>query len=180
MSLISFLPAGGVVRVALLSDTHNALDRRIAAVVEGCDVAIHAGDIGSPEVLLRLAPKSGQVFAVRGNNDTPAQWPAGTERWLHAVPEELSIALPGGILTAVHGHRVRPAAQRHHLLREKFAQSRAIVYGHTHRLVVDDAAQPWVLNPGAAGLTRTMGVPSCLVLHAKEDDWRIEQHIFKD
>jgi hypothetical protein len=37
---------------------------------------------------------------------------------------------------------------------------------------------PWVLNPGAAGRTRTYGGPSCLLLIAGETDWKVEVHRF--
>jgi len=167
-------------RIALLSDTHNAVDRRIAEVVMGCDLVIHAGDIGSPEVLAQLSPKSGRVFAVRGNNDTPEQWPLGTEHCLRILPEYLSLDVPGGVLVVVHGHRVNPAYRRHQALRERHPEARAIVYGHTHCLVVDDAEQPWILNPGAAGHTRTQGAPSCLVLTTTPSDWRVDIHAFRD
>ena len=167
-------------RIALLSDTHNAVDRRIVEVVEGCDLVVHAGDIGSPEVLAQLLPKSGRVFAVRGNNDTPDQWPKDTAHCLRILPDYLSLDVPGGVIVVVHGHRVRPAYRRHESLRERHPEARAIVYGHTHRLVVDDAANPWVLNPGAAGYTRTHGAPSCLVLTATPSDWRVDIHAFRD
>ncbi len=167
-------------RVALLSDTHNALDRRVASVVNGCDLAVHAGDIGSPDVLAQLLPKSGRVFAVRGNNDTLDQWPPDTERCLRILPESLSLDLPGGALLVVHGHRARPASRRHQILRERYPDARAIVYGHTHRLWVDNTKQPWVLNPGAAGYTRTQGAPSCLVLTATASLWRVDIHAFPD
>jgi len=167
-------------RIALLSDTHNAVDRRVAEVVESCDLVVHAGDIGSPDVLAQLLPTSGRVFAVRGNNDTPDQWPQGTERCLRILPEYLSLDVPGGLVVVVHGHRVRPASRRHQTLRERHPEARAIVYGHTHRLVVDDSAHPWVLNPGAAGHTRTQGAPSCLVLTATPVAWYVDIHAFRD
>lgn len=167
-------------RIALLSDTHNAVDQRVAEVVESCDLAVHAGDIGSPKVLAQLLPKSGRVFAVRGNNDTPEQWPLGTEHCLRILPDSLSIDAPGGVVVVVHGHRARPASRRHQALRERYPEARAIVYGHTHRLVVDDAKEPWVLNPGAAGFTRNQGSPSCLVLTATPTFWYVDIHVFRD
>lgn len=180
MPLVPLTAEPSSLRIALLSDTHNAVDRRIAEVVEGCDLVVHAGDIGSPDVLAKLLPKSGRVFAVRGNNDTLEQWPPGTERCLRILPEYLSLDVPGGVVVVVHGHRVNPAYRRHQTLRERYPDARAIVYGHTHRLVVDDSIQPWVLNPGAAGFTRTQGAPSCLVLTATPSDWRVDVHAFRD
>ena len=39
-------------------------------------------------------------------------------------------------------------------LRAAHPQARGIVYGHTHRLLIDRSEEPWVLNPGAAGRIR--------------------------
>ncbi|MGK0673516.1 MAG: metallophosphoesterase family protein [Halothiobacillaceae bacterium] len=168
-----------MIRVALVADTHGALDERIAEIVASCDLAVHAGDIGSPRVLAALQPKSGRVLAVRGNNDTPLQWPCGSEGWLCELPGQVAIDLPGGILAIEHGHRALPAALRHARLRERHPDARAVVYGHTHRLVVDQGAKPWVLNPGAAGRIRTHGAPSCLVLNAGVDQWSVDIHTFR-
>ena len=32
-------------RIGIVSDTHGHLDPRIAALIEDCDIAVHAGDI---------------------------------------------------------------------------------------------------------------------------------------
>lgn len=168
-----------MIRVALVADTHGTLDERIAEVVAACDLAVHAGDIGAPGVLASLQPRSGRVIAVRGNNDTPLQWPRGSEGWLRELPEQARLDLPGGILVVEHGHRALPAALRHARLRERHPYARAVVYGHTHRLVVDREAEPWVLNPGAAGRIRTHGAPSCLVLNAGPDHWSVDIHVFR-
>jgi putative phosphoesterase len=163
--------------VALVSDTHGYLDPRIAEVVADCDIALHGGDIGNAAVLAALAPRSGRVGAVLGNNDVPHKWPAADQDRLTTLPLELTEALPGGRLVLVHGHRT-PAKDRHAKLRRRHPQARAIVYGHSHRLVLDQDAEPWVLNPGAAGRERTFGGPSCMVLHAGEGGWRVRVHRF--
>lgn len=168
-----------MIRVALVADTHGTLDEPIAEVVAACDLAVHAGDIGTPRVLASLQPRSGRVIAVRGNNDTPLQWPRGSEGWLRELPEQARLDLPGGILVVEHGHRALPAALRHARLRERHPDARAVVYGHTHQLVVDQEAEPWVLNPGAAGRIRTYGGPSCLVLNAGPDHWTVDIHVFR-
>lgn len=168
-----------MIRVALVADTHGALDERIAEIVAGCDLVVHAGDIGTPRILAQLNPLSGRVIAVRGNNDTPLQWPRGSESWLRELPEQVQIDLPGGILAIEHGHRVLPASRRHERLRERHPHARAVVYGHTHRLVVDRETEPWVLNPGAAGRIRNYGAPSCLVLSAGQEHWDVDIHAFR-
>lgn len=169
--------ASSIIRVILLSDTHGVLDERIAALAKECDVAVHAGDIGNAGVLDALASGGAEVFAVRGNNDVAAKWPRGARNALAALEDVVRVDLPGGILIATHGDRLAPRT-RHARLRASFADARAIVYGHSHRLVVDDGSMPWVLNPGAAGRARTYGGPSCLVLEASKRGWRIEPRRF--
>lgn len=170
-----------MVRVAILSDTHGAVDPRILTVIATCDRAVHGGDIGCADVLdsisLRVTPSAGAIHAVRGNNDIPAKWPEPHRPRLPALPERLEIDLPGGCLAVIHGHQT-PARGRHDRLRRLFPDARAIVYGHSHRLVIDQFADPWVINPGAAGRSRTFGGPSCLVLTATGVDWHVESHRF--
>lgn len=161
-------------QVALLSDTHGVLDERIAARVADCDYAVHAGDIGNSAVLKALQPRAGQVIAVRGNNDIPTKWPRDDQLLLQELPETALLELPGGTLAVVHGHRAGGVRDRHARLRRQFPQARAIVYGHSHRLVCDQDAPIWVLNPGAAGHARTYGGPSCLILHVATRRWRLE------
>lgn len=160
-------------RVAILADTHGFLDPRIADQVAECDLAVHAGDVGGADVLLALQPRE-QVVAVRGNNDVPEKWAAHEVHVLETLPREVVLDLPGGQLVAVHGDEETPVKERHKLLRERYPQARAIAYGHSHQLLIDDEQTPWVLNPGAAGRTRTYGGPSCLILECGESEWRLE------
>lgn len=165
------------VKVALLSDTHGHLDARIAEIVSGCDHAVHAGDIGNRAVLAALRPRQ-TLISVLGNNDTPRQWDAAEMDVLAQLPETASLELPGGLLVVEHGHRTQPASRQHALLRAKYPQARAVVYGHTHKLVCDRDHPTWVLNPGAAGRTRTYGGPSCLVLTAGAQAWFVQEYRF--
>lgn len=171
------IPTMTQVRVALLSDTHGALDPRVQEVVSSCDLAVHGGDIGHASILAQLQPRLGRVLAVFGNNDVARKWPEEDRRLLVHLPEWLEQPLPGGTLVVIHGHQTS-ARERHRLLRMRFPLARAIVYGHSHRLVEDLDAMPWILNPGAAGRSRTHGGPSCMVLTATAEDWRVETHRF--
>lgn len=164
-------------RVLLLSDTHGFLDPRIATLSAKCDYAVHAGDIGSATVLAGLQPRRATV-AVRGNNDTPGQWPANDQDCLMQMPTSARLALPGGMLAVVHGERAGPAARRHERLRAEHAECRAVVYGHSHRLTLDTTREPWVINPGAAGRARTYGGPSCVLLTAHASGWSVEARRF--
>ncbi len=164
------------VRVLLLADTHGVLDPRIAELAQDCALAVHAGDVGASAVLEALAAAAGQVLAVRGNNDVPGRWlsPAAD---LEALPECIAVPLPGGTLMVEHGHR-HSATRRHLRLRAAYPGARAVLYGHSHRLLQECAAAPWLLNPGAAGRARTFGGPSCLVLEVTRNAWLITAYRF--
>lgn len=178
MDVFEINNAGPVLSVCLVSDTHGAVDERIARVVAESDYAVHAGDIGHARVVQALVPRKHPLMWVRGNNDTPAKWPACEAAVLATIPDVLTLTLPGGPLVVVHGHRHGAVRERHARLRAAFPQARAIVYGHSHRLVYDDTALPWVLNPGAAGHVRTFGGPSCLILTIKGGQWSVTERRF--
>jgi putative phosphoesterase len=55
-------------RIAVISDTHGRLYRRVLESCAGADHIIHAGDVGSMAVLEELA-RLAPLTAVRGNRD---------------------------------------------------------------------------------------------------------------
>jgi len=164
--------------VGILSDTHGHLDERVLDIMNGCDHIIHAGDICGAGMLDILKPKI-MLHAVAGNNDYEGAWDAAEADVVNALPKQVKLQLPGGLLIVEHGHRLGDNPD-HDQFRWDHAEARVVVYGHTHRRVIDQSAEPWIVNPGAAGATRTRGGPSCLVLHAREDEWIIEEKVFPD
>ena len=160
--------------VAIISDTHGFLNKDIAEVIKQCDIAVHAGDVGNADVIAAIQPKSGQVYLVKGNNDIAPKWPVEQKSMLAQLPEHIELDLPGGKLAVIHGHRQNPLAARHTLLRKLYSTARVIVYGHSHRLCIDQEHIPWVLNPGAAGKSRTYGGATCLVLHVSHNHWHLD------
>lgn len=162
--------------VGILSDTHGHLDARIAEVIRHCDYAIHAGDIMGAHVLDQLQPHR-SVIAVAGNNDFPAMWNKSEATLVSSLPATAQLVLPGGIIKVEHGHRLGGFPD-HDKLRMDHSQARLVVYGHTHKRVIDKATYPWIINPGAAGKDRTKGGPSCLILYASKDNWQIDEIVF--
>lgn len=168
-------------RIAIISDTHTVLDERIANVIKQSDIAIHAGDICCGTVLEKMHPKLGHVFAVTGNNDHHSSWPSDQKEIIESLPEVAEIKLAGGLLVVEHGHTHGHHEPSHESLRKTHTQARVIVYGHTHIQVCDKSLSPWVINPGAAGATRTQGGPSCLVLTvSKSSEWSVEALRFSE
>jgi len=116
--------------------------------------------------------------AVSGNNDFFSRWWSVTGRQSQALAESAELLLPGGRLVVEHGHRIRDTRHYSECLRDKHPHARAIIFGHTHRQLLDQAQEPWVINPGAAGRVRTHGGPGCLVLQAAGVDWSLESYRF--
>lgn len=163
-------------KIALISDTHGSIAPGLLDLIRETDLCVHAGDIGNARVLQQLESENVPVLAVLGNNDVATKWPAGDAHWLEEIPSEQVLYLPGGQLGVEHGHRVTPVKLRHDKLRKKYNNAKAIVYGHSHRLVCDQEQYPWVLNPGAAGRSRTYGGASCIILTAMHRRWTIETY----
>lgn len=166
------------VSVGILSDSHGFLDPRIEETVNQCDYIIHAGDIFNARVLEKLQPKK-QLAAVAGNNDYPAAWKAEEAEIVSALPDISKLELPGGLVIIEHGHRLGNHPD-HEQLRCDHSAARLIVYGHTHHRVIDQSAEPWVVNPGASGKVRTHGGPSCLILNILDSQWSFETVLFAD
>ena len=124
--------------VGVISDTHGLLRPEAVAALAGCDLIVHAGDVGSPAVLAglrRVAP----VVAVRGNVDI--EW------WARDLPES-EVAQVGDASVYVLHDLARldldPAA----------AGFAAIVSGHSHVPAIEEQGGVLYLNPGSAGPRR--------------------------
>lgn len=127
--------------VGLISDTHGLLRPDVFDALAGVELILHAGDVGGDEILDELeviAP----VHAVRGNTDEP-----GNPR----LPDEHALTIGGMRVHVSHGHEVGPSTPQKLLVRY---DADVLVYGHTHRALVVEAAGRWVVNPGAAGPRR--------------------------
>jgi len=159
------------VNIGVLSDTHTHINPNVFEFLNDCDVILHAGDIGSIEVIKRLQKISENVISVRGNNDD-----VNEHDDLQEIPQIAEVELPGGTIAITHGDEHFSEQTWHKKLRENFPDAKAIVYGHSHKLVCDQSTTPWVINPGAAGETRIQrnGV-SCLRIAVKNENWEVTE-----
>jgi putative phosphoesterase len=107
-------------RIIVISDTHGLIDGRVLELCAGADHIIHAGDVGSGEVLDRLA-RLAPLTAVRGNRDRTG--PAAD------LPDEVAAEVAG--LRFVVAHKRRDLRAGH-----PDPQTEGLgllVYGHTHQ-----------------------------------------------
>src|SRR5262245_32466985 len=123
--------------IGVISDTHGLLRPEVLEVFRDVSLILHAGDIGSAEVLdalKTLAP----VIAVRGNNDTGA--------WAKRIPETQVVRV--GSLKIYMIHDVKT------ITGDSARQCDVVVSGHSHRPSIDDRDGVLFLNPGSAGPRR--------------------------
>ena len=126
------------IRVGVISDTHGLLRPEALRALRGSDIIIHAGDIGTAEVLERLR-RVAPTFVVRGNNDRG--------RWAAKLPLTETVEVGNLRLYVLH-----------ELLRldvDPIAAGVAVVVsGHSHRPSIRRRAGILYLNPGSAGPRR--------------------------
>jgi uncharacterized protein len=138
-------------RIGIISDTHGLLRPEALDALAGVSKIIHAGDVGSPDIipaLSRIAP----VTVVGGNVDPPG-----------AYPETATVDLGGLVAGVAHGHQASPG-KRVSWLRKTFPRAGLIVFGHTHVPEVLDQNGWTLLNPGSAGPQRFRASPTLVIL----------------
>ena len=148
-------------RIIILSDTHSYLNPLIYNLINKDDYVIHAGDILDDEILTNIKLMSKKLYAVNGNNDDYTE--------LNDV-EIITTSI--GNIVVTHGHKHYP--DYHDSLRRAYPEALIIVYGHTHHHTLDMTKKPYIVNPGAAGKTRTQGGASCIILSNSSNGFNLE------
>jgi putative phosphoesterase len=130
--------SGGAAVIGLISDTHGLLREEALAALKGCDLIIHAGDVGDPEILGRLHAVA-PVVAVRGNVDQGA--------WASELPLTATVEARSALICVLHDIRqldFDPAA----------AGFNFVISGHSHKPGRTERAGVIYINPGSAGPRR--------------------------
>lgn len=131
-------------RIGIIADTHGLLRPQVFKVFEDVDHILHGGDVGKPEVLTDLEALA-PVTAVYGNTDDQA---------LRArLPRVATLQLDGFEIVVTHGDQFGHPTPA--LLLTAFPEAEIIVYGHTHRPLLELVDRTvTVMNPGGAGPAR--------------------------
>lgn len=124
--------------LGVISDTHGLLRPEAVDVLRGSDVIVHAGDVGSSDVLRALEALA-PVIAVRGNNDHGP--------WAEALPLTTDFALGHASIYVLHDLNeldLDPRAAGHSV----------VIAGHSHRPLSETRDGVLFFNPGSAGPRR--------------------------
>jgi uncharacterized protein len=133
----------GRILVGALSDTHGHLYPRVKQLLMGVDHIIHAGDVGSAQVLAELKALA-PVTAVRGNCDLDV--------WAQALPLRAELEL-GGVRILV-GHIAGRLDLKPRAADQDEAGFAAMITGHSHMAAMETRNGVLHLNPGSAGPRR--------------------------
>jgi putative phosphoesterase len=125
-------------RIGVISDTHGLMRTEALAALRGCELLLHAGDIGSEHVLKALGELA-PVISVRGNNDT--------QSWAQSLPETADVEIVG-----MRIHLLHDIAQLS--MPPSNAGVRVVVCGHSHRPRIEERGEVLYFNPGSAGPRR--------------------------
>jgi uncharacterized protein len=131
--------------IGVISDTHGLLRPEAIEGLRGSEHIIHAGDVGDPELLERLA-RIAPVTAVRGNIDKGA--------WARKLPETEVLELGGISIYVLHDLAKLD-------LKPQAAGFRVVVSGHSHIPKQEMKDGVLFFNPGSAG-PRRFKLPVCI------------------
>ena len=135
-------------RLGVISDTHGLLRSEVFDVFREVDHILHGGDVGKWDVLVELQVLA-PVTAVYGNiDDLDIR---------SKLPQVAEIELDGFRVVVTHGDQLgSPTPAKLH---EAFPGAEIIVYGHTHKPLLELVDKTvTVMNPGGAGAPR-FGLP---------------------
>lgn len=126
--------------IGIISDTHSLVRPQVYDAFEGVDLILHAGDIGSHDVIIELEPIA-PIKAVAGNNDGHLS---------HKFEEKVSFELVQRTFNLQHILDVIPEEKSADLslIKEIF------IFGHSHQPMNRQVGDTLYFNPGSAGPRR--------------------------
>ena len=124
--------------IGVISDTHGLLRPEAFAALRGSNYIIHAGDIGDPDILSKLA-EIAPVIAIRGNVDH--------DTWTRKIPETNVLEVGGLSIYILHNLAMLD-------LKPEASGFSTVIYGHTHVPKQELKNKVLYFNPGAAGPKR--------------------------
>lgn len=123
-------------KVGLISDTHGVLRQEVITHLKTCELILHAGDIGGPEMIATLE-EIAPLIVVKGNNDKG--------QWAEALPDFKAFKLEQWRFYMVHQKKDLPKDLSHIDI---------AIIGHSHRYSDTFHEHTRLINPGSCGKRR--------------------------
>jgi uncharacterized protein len=144
-----------MIRIAVISDTHDKVPAGLPARLSGADEIWHLGDVCEPLTLAPFEALGKPMYTVLGNNEEHERWPlelrlerGGYRFYLTHIPPSRT---PVGVQFVLHGHT------------------------HAPRDSLDEAGVRW-LNPGCITRPTRSSPPSFAWLTiepGRPPDWKL-------
>ena len=125
-------------KIGVISDTHGLVRPEVHKAFRRVDLILHAGDIGSPDVLKELQSIA-PVTAVRGNNDKGG--------WARSIPEHEELRILASRIYMIHDVKELASST-------DVTGFNVVISGHSHRPSIETRDSILFLNPGSAGPRR--------------------------
>ena len=147
-------------KILIVSDTHRKNENYMKALQKtgSLDLVIHLGDIEGSEYTIQEAAGC-PVEMVAGNND-----------FFSNLPSEKTLQIGRYCVMITHGHHYYINMGNEMLKKEAIVQGADIVmYGHTHKPVIDISNKIIAINPGSLSYPRQENrKPSYIVMEVDE------------
>jgi uncharacterized protein len=124
--------------IGIISDTHGILRSEAKSMLMGSDFIIHAGDVGSPEVIEELKGIA-KVTVVRGNVDR--------EEWAKQLPISQTLSLGETRIHVLHDIKMLD-------IKPEDSGIQVVISGHSHKPSEEIRNDVIYLNPGSCGPRR--------------------------
>jgi putative phosphoesterase len=147
--------------IGIISDTHGVVRPQAIEALEGVEMILHAGDVGSQQVLDTLN-EIAPVVAVRGNNDK-VEWAESLPDWEVVEVGDVSIYM----LHDVKEIDISPSG----------AGFQVVVSGHSHKPLIEEQRGVLYVNPGSAG-PRRFSLPVS-VAHLRVNGGKVQAKIIE-
>lgn len=148
-------------KVLIVSDTHRRNENYLEVIQREAplDLVVHCGDIEGSEYLITESACC-PVEMVMGNND-----------FFSTLPKEREIVIGSYKVLVTHGHYYYISSNNELIKEEAKARGFDIVmYGHTHRPVIDVEGDIIAINPGSLSYPRQEGKkPSYIIMEVEQE-----------
>lgn len=155
-------------RVLIISDTHRRNENlfQVLEKIGKPDMLIHCGDVEGSEYTISECAGC-QVEMVAGNND-----------FFSDLPREKEFYIGDYRVWLTHGHMYYVSVENEMIKQEAAARGADIVmYGHTHKPVIDDQGDVIAINPGSLSYPRQEGRKPSYILMEMDQEGELSFHL---